>query len=139
MKLHQLQGYIQTILLAEYPDRLLLLDGCCRADVTFIKNYITKTLNRPLNHLKLIVVTHMHPDHAGGARKLRGLTGCNIACANVSGEWYSGLDGKLMHITDILLTRWVANKMKKKQRWLWYPTKLNADFKLNDGEILPNF
>lgn len=139
MKLHQLQGYIQTILLAEYPGKLLLLDGCCRADVTFVKNYITKTLNRPLHHLKLIIVTHMHPDHAGGARKLRELTGCNIACANVSGEWYSGFDGKLMHITDILLTRWVANKMKKKQLWLWYPSKLNEDIKLNDGEKIPNF
>ncbi len=139
MKLHQLKGYIQTILLVEYQDKLLLLDGCCRADVRFICDYITNTLKRPLSHLQLVVVTHMHPDHAGGAHKLRQLTGCKIACANVDGQWYSGFDGKLMHITDILLTRWVANKMKRKQRWLWYPSHLKADIKLNDGETLPNF
>ncbi|MGI3027367.1 MBL fold metallo-hydrolase, partial [Vibrio cholerae] len=27
MKLHTLKGYIQNIYLAEYPDKLLLLDG----------------------------------------------------------------------------------------------------------------
>lgn len=139
IKLHKLDGYIQTILLAEYSDRLLLLDGCSRADVTLIKHFISHTLQRPLTDLTLIVVTHMHPDHAGAAKKLRKLTGCKIATANVSGQWYSGLDGKLMHITDILLTRWVANKKQQKQRWLWYSSTLVADYKLNDGDQLPGF
>lgn len=139
IKLHQISGYIQTILLAEYDDKLMLLDGCCRADVGLIANFITDTLKRPIHHLALIVVTHMHPDHAGGARKLRQISGCKLACANVGGEWYEGIEGKLMHISDILLTRWVANKMKKKQRWLWYPSRLKADIKLNDGDEIPNF
>jgi len=139
IKLHQLEGYIQTILLAEYADKLLLLDGCCRADISFIKHFITDTLKRPLSDLHLVVVTHMHPDHAGAANKLREITGCKIASANVSGQWYSGIDGVLMHITDILLTRYVANKKKQKQRWLWYSSKLIPDYKLNDGDYLPGF
>lgn len=139
IKLHKLDGYIQTILLAEYSDRLLLLDGCSRADVMLIKHFIGHTLQRPLTDLTLIVVTHMHPDHAGAAKILRKLTGCKIATANVSGQWYSGMDGKLMHITDILLTRWVANKKQQKQRWLWYSSTLIADYKLNDGDQLPGF
>jgi len=139
IKLHQLNGYIQTILLAEYPNKLLLLDGCCRADVNFIKDFITQTLQRSLTDLKLIVVTHMHPDHAGAADKLRKLTGCKVASANVPGQWYSGIDGKLMHITDILLTRWVANKKQQIRRWLWYSSTLLTDYKLNDGEHLPGF
>lgn len=139
IKLHKLDGYIQTILLAEYTDKLLLLDGCSRADVSFIKHFITDTLQRPLTDLHLIVVTHMHPDHAGAAHKLRKLTGCKIASANVSGQWYSGFDGKLMHLTDILLTRWVANRIKQPQRWLWYSSKLSPDYKLNNNESLPGF
>ena len=139
IKLHQLEGYIQAILLAEYPDKLLLLDGCCRADVTKIKHFIINTLNRPLTDLKLIVVTHMHPDHAGAAHKLRKITGAKIVCANVPGQWYSGLDGKMMHITDLLLTRWVANRKNQKQRWLWYSSTLKPDFKLEDGDFLPGF
>ncbi len=139
IKLHQLGGYIQTILLAEYADKLLLLDGCSRADVSLIKHYINDTLKRPLTDLTLIVVTHMHPDHAGAAHKLRTISGCEIASANVAGQWYSGFDGKVMHIIDILLTRWVANKKQQKQRWLWYPSTLSPDYRLNDGDFLPGF
>jgi len=139
MKLHHLSGYIQSIYLVEYPDKLLLLDGCCRADTDLIQNFITDTLQRPLSHLKLVVVTHMHPDHAGAAHRLRKLTGCKIASANVDGQWYSGIDGKLMHLTDILLTQWVAGRMKKSKRLVWYPKYLNADILLNDGDILPEF
>tara|TARA_B110001454_G_C12674647_1_gene415316 strand:+ start:401 stop:1150 length:750 start_codon:yes stop_codon:yes gene_type:complete len=139
IKLHQLDGYIQTILLAEYEDKLLLLDGCSRADVLLIKHFINDTLQRPLADLRLVVVTHMHPDHAGAANKLRQITGCEIASANVKGQWYSGFDGKLMHLADLLLTRWVANKKQQKQRWLWYSSKLTPDYKLNDGDSLPGF
>lgn len=139
IKLHQLDGYIQTILLAEYADKLLLLDGCSRADVSLIKNYILYELNRPLTDLTMVVVTHMHPDHAGAAHKLRKITGCKIASANVEGQWYSGFDGKMMHLTDLLLTRWVANKKQQKQRWLWYSSTLKPDIKLNDGDFLPGF
>jgi len=139
IKLHQLDGYIQTILLAEYSDKLLLLDGCSRADVSLLKHYITDTLKRPLTDLHLVVVTHMHPDHAGAAHKLRKISGCKIASANVAGQWYRGFEGKMMHITDILLTRWVANKTQQKQRWLWYSSKLSPDILLNDGDFLPGF
>ena len=49
MKLHTFPGYIQTIYLAEYSDRLLLLDGCCRADVEAIEHYITHDLKRVMS------------------------------------------------------------------------------------------
>jgi len=139
VKLHKLDGYVQTILIAEYTDKLLLLDGCCRVDVSTIKHFIIDTLQRPLTDLRLVIVTHMHPDHAGAANKLRQISGCKIATANVEGQWYSGFDGKLMHLTDILLTRWVASKKHQKQRWLWYSSKLTSDYKLNDGDSLPGF
>ncbi|TPH15700.1 MBL fold metallo-hydrolase [Litorilituus lipolyticus] len=139
MKLYVLSGYIQEILLVEYPDKLLLLDGCSRADVTTVLNFISNTLSRSPSDLKLITVTHMHPDHAGAANKLRKLTGCNIACAKKDTQWYRGFSGKLMHITDILLTRYVANKMQKRQRWLWYSSTLKADIQLTDGDLLPGF
>lgn len=139
MKLHHIDGHIQTILLAEYPDKLLLLDGCCRSDVPMLKKFITQTLQRPFNDLTLVVVTHMHPDHAGAANKLRKITGCKIATANVSGQWYSGIEGRIMHITDILLAKWVAKRMKKPRVNIWYSSQLDADYKLNDSEQLPGF
>jgi glyoxylase-like metal-dependent hydrolase (beta-lactamase superfamily II) len=139
MKLHCIDGYVQTILLAEYPDKLMLLDGCSRADVDNILQFITQNLSRPITDLKLIVVTHMHPDHAGAAHTLRDRTGSKIATANVEGQWYEGFRGMAMHFVDILLTHWVASRLNKKKRRLWYSRKLKADFKLDHEQCLPFF
>jgi len=139
IKLHHIDGHIQTILLAEYADKLLLLDGCCRSDITLLRKFITQVLQRPFNDLSLVVVTHMHPDHAGAAKRLRKITGCKIATANVRGQWYSGLEGRLMHLTDIMLAKWVAKRMKKPRLNMWYSSQLIADYKLNDGDHLPGF
>ena len=113
MHIHTLEGYIQNIYLVEYPDKLMLLDGCCRADVDTVFDYITEQLKRPVTDLKLIVVTHMHPDHAGGAHALRKLSGGKIATSNAPGQWYRGIDGFLMHLTDIALAWWVAGRLNK--------------------------
>jgi len=139
MKLHKLEGYIQSIYLVEYPEKILLLDGCSRADIPVLKTFITQTLQRSFRDLKLVVVTHMHPDHAGAAHKLRDLTGCAIAASNVEGQWYKGFDGKLMHLTDMLLAKWVAKRLNKPASRVWYPSTLNPDHKLDDGQPLPDF
>lgn len=139
MKLHFLDGYIQTIILAEYPDKLLLLDGGSRADINVISQFITDTLSRPLSDLKIIIVTHMHPDHAGGAHKLRKLTGCKIVSANIDGHWYHGFSGMMMHLADIALNHWVASRKNKPKRWLWYSRKLSPDYKLDHLDAIPLF
>lgn len=139
MRIHALDGYIQKIYLAEYSDKLLLLDGASRADIASIKHFITHELQRPFSDLTAVVVTHMHPDHAGAAHKLREITGCCIVSAKKDRHWYSGLDGILMHLTDIALARWVANRKHKPKRNLWYPRKLQPDVRLSDGDRIPNF
>lgn len=85
MQLHRIQGYIQTMYLAEYPDKLMLLDGASRADIPHLEDFIEHQLHRPFSDLKLVVVTHMHPDHAGGAHRLRDLTGCKAQSEKASG------------------------------------------------------
>lgn len=139
MKIHQLQGYIQSIYLVEYQDKLLLLDGCCRADISTLSEFIENTLTRPITDLHTVIVTHMHPDHAGAAHRLRKLTGCTIISANVDGQWYQGLDGIMMHLTDVWLAQWVAKRMKKTKMRLWYQRKLHPNLKLNDGDLIPGF
>lgn len=125
--------------LVEYPEGLLLLDGCCRADIDMLKLFITEELSRPFNDLKLVVVTHMHPDHAGAAHKLRELTGCKIASAKTTTHWYRGVGGRLLHLTDLLLAGWVAGRLGKPRKNLWYSPFLYPDIELNDGEVLPYF
>ena len=139
MKIHHIEGYIQSIYLIEYPDRLMLLDGCSRADIRMLADFITIKLQRSLSDLKLVVVTHMHPDHAGAAEKLRLITGCKIATANIDGHWYKGFDGVLMHLTDILLAKYVAKRMGKPAKLVWYSRKLKADILLDDEQTIPGF
>lgn len=139
MKIHLIPGYIQSIYLVEYPDKLLLLDGCCRADIRTLEHFITDTLGKSFSELQLILVTHMHPDHAGGAAKLRQLTGCKIASANMAKQWYAGLSGRLTHIVDISLAIWVAGRMGKAKKNLWYSPVLIPDYQLNDCDKLPGF
>jgi glyoxylase-like metal-dependent hydrolase (beta-lactamase superfamily II) len=139
MKIHHLTGYIQSIYLVEYPHGVLLLDGCCRADVNMLMRYFKETLQRPMTDLKTVVVTHMHPDHAGAAHKLRKLSGCQIASADKQQHWYRGVNGVLMHWIDVVLTVYVARRLNKPAKYVWYSRKLKADVRLNDGDAVPGF
>lgn len=139
MIIHQIDGYIQQLYLAEYQNKLMLLDGACRADIPYIEHFIVEQLLKPLSCLKVIVVTHMHPDHAGAAHQLRKRTGCMIVSADKSHQWYAGVDGAMMHLTDVLLARWVAKRLKREKKNLWYPRYLHPDVRLRDGDSIPMF
>lgn len=139
MQLHILRGYIQHIYLVQQDTRLMLLDGCSRADVTIVRDFIQQQLGLPLKALKLIVVTHMHPDHAGGAHKLRHLTGACIASHPKARGWYSGILGRTAHLIDVCLTWWVAARLGKRKQHIWYNPILKPDVLLLDGQSLPGF
>lgn len=139
MRIHRIKGFIQNIYLVEYPDKCMLLDGCSRADFTTVKAFFANTLKRPLSDLRIVVVTHMHPDHAGCAHYFRSATGCKIVSANKTTQWYRGLQGRLSHLMDIGLAYWVANKMKRPRRNIWYSPYLQPDYHLNDGDNIPEF
>lgn len=139
MKIHQIEGYIQCIYLIEYPHGLLLLDGCCKCDVPIVENFIVKNLNRPITDLKTVVVTHMHPDHAGGAHKFRQISGCTIASAKKNKHWYHGVNGILMHWIDVVLAMYVGRRLKRGIRNVFYSRKLTPDVKLAEGDHLPHF
>ncbi|MBE0481890.1 MAG: MBL fold metallo-hydrolase [Bacterioplanes sp.] len=139
MHIHTLKGYIQNIFLVEDDHQLLLLDGCCRADVDQVCEFITDTLQRPLTDLRLIVVTHMHPDHGGGAHELRQRTGAPIAAHPKAAKWYSGLAGRTAHLIDLGLTYYVAGRLGNPKRHIWYNPILKPDILLDDEQTLPNF
>ena len=139
MQIHYIEGYIQTILLIEYPDKLLLLDGGCRCDVPVIKAFITDKPQRNVSDLKLVLVSHMHPDHAGGAHLLRKRFGCQIASVNFERQWYQGFNGRLAHTIDLILALYVAHRKGKKISNIYYHPDLKPDIILQDQVCVPNF
>ena len=138
-KIHHLKGYIQSLYLVEYPDKLLLLDGGSRGDVTRIEKFITQTLNRNIDDLKLIVVTHLHPDHAGAAPHLRKKHNIPIAGHPELDYWYNGFFGFIQHLLDTIFAWYVASKSRNKLKRVWYQRSLKPDFELCDGQHLPSF
>jgi glyoxylase-like metal-dependent hydrolase (beta-lactamase superfamily II) len=91
--IHIIEGYISSLYLVEYDDGMLLLDGGCVNDVKRIEDYCKLVLNRSPSDIKLAVVSHMHPDHAGGAVALRKKYGIAIAAHKDVDLWYSGVGG----------------------------------------------
>lgn len=135
----RLEGYIQSMYLAVYPDKIMLLDGGCRPDVTVVLDYIKTNLQRPITDLKIVVITHMHPDHAGGAHKFREITGCLIVSADKQQQWYSGIGGHIMHAVDIGLACYVARRQGRSLKNLWYSAYLQPDVTIMDGDSVPGF
>jgi glyoxylase-like metal-dependent hydrolase (beta-lactamase superfamily II) len=140
-KIHVHKGYVQNNFIIEYKDKLLLTDGACRTDVNSIADFIHIELKRDIKDLKLIVVTHSHPDHAGAANLLRKKFNTPIAAFYEIDLWYSGLGGAMQQISDILQMQFMATQVNKKlsfksQR---YKRILKPDFLLTDRENLPFF
>jgi glyoxylase-like metal-dependent hydrolase (beta-lactamase superfamily II) len=70
-RIHLIEGYISNVILMEYPDKILCVDSGSRPDVRLINEFITEKLKRSMADIKLCVITHMHPDHAGGPWRLK--------------------------------------------------------------------
>jgi glyoxylase-like metal-dependent hydrolase (beta-lactamase superfamily II) len=117
----------------------MLLDGCSKADFSTIANFFEHELKRPLSDLKVVLVTHMHPDHAGCAHFLRRQTGCKIVSSQNSTQWYQGFKGRFSHLIDIFLALWVAGKMKRPKQNIWYSPHLHPDITLSDQQHVPGF
>lgn len=139
MKVHTLTGYIQNIFLVEYSDKLLLLDGCGRADVKKVCSFIQQTLKRPLYDLKVIVVTHMHPDHSGGAEALKRKTNALLISHAKAPMWYSSISGRITYLLDVLLMHWFAKRMGRHLQLSWLSATIAPDIQLEDGTQIPQF
>jgi len=137
--LHKLDGHIADLYIAEYKDRLLLLDCGCRSDHALIVNYITQTIQRPIEHLKLLIVTHLHPDHSGSAMSLSEKYNIPIAAPENINLWYTGLKGSMQHLVDTLLAHIAARRRKMKFLRVSYPKQIQVDYPLNEKSSIPSF
>lgn len=138
-ELHVLKGYIESIYLAVYPDRVLLLDCACICDAPKIARYIDQQLVLPRSPLKLGIPSHAHPDHMGGARTLQECHGFRIAAPPGINGWYRGVPGSIQQWIDVHLAQYVARSNRKPLQDLRYQKTIVADHTLVDGQPLPEF
>ncbi len=137
--IYEIEGYIESIYLVESNKGLLLLDGGCRGDAKRVESFMTEKLHRPVTDIELMAVSHMHPDHAGGAPILRKKFGIPIAAHHKIDNWYKGWRGWLQNRVDRQLARFSARRNGKKWERVAYPRKLNPDYPLHEGDCLPGF
>ena len=137
--LHRFEGHIADLYIAEYADSLLLLDCGCRSDHKLIVNFITKTLHRPLEHLKLLVVTHFHPDHSGSAMSLSEKFNIPVAAPEDINLWYKGSRGSVQHLVDSFLAHIAARSRNMPLQRVSYPKQIKIDHTLKDCSTIPFF
>ena len=106
MHIHPIPGYISTLFLCEYPGgRSLLLDAGSACDVALVKAWCAAHDVAPPS---LVVATHAHPDHMGGAAAWqREPGGVVLAAPARAGKWYEGRWGWVQQRVDICLARMV--------------------------------
>jgi glyoxylase-like metal-dependent hydrolase (beta-lactamase superfamily II) len=136
--LHVIEGYISSIFLLEYDKGMLLFDSGCVNDLNRIEDYC-QSLQRSPRDIKLVVVSHMHPDHAGGAAALRRKYNIPVAAHKDVDLWYSGWGGALQHKVDCFMALEVARRYKRPLQPILYPPVIQPDYQLHDLQVLPGF
>ncbi len=139
IKIHQIEGYISNLFLIEYPEKLLLLDSGSLSDVKRIENFCLNTLKRPVSDIKLVFVSHMHPDHAGGALMFRRIHNLPIAAFYRADLWYRGITGCIQHRLDCFMAQSVRKQNKKPLEKVRYNKRVKPDILLKDNDTLPGF
>ncbi len=138
-ELHEVEGYISSIYLAVYGDKILLLDCGCRSDVPRIERYLRQNLGREPRDIELAIASHTHPDHAGGARILRRRHNVPIGAPRRINAWYRGPSGFFQHKIDTSLAVIVGSLGGHGRENIWYRRRTPVDHSLVHGDTLPQF
>ncbi|MEM1612196.1 MAG: MBL fold metallo-hydrolase [Desulfurococcaceae archaeon] len=71
--IHLVRGRVSNIYIVEHGGGLIVVDAGMNGDSDVLVEYI-KDMNRSLNDVEYIIVTHAHRDHVGGLYPLKGKT-----------------------------------------------------------------
>lgn len=129
---------MSNIYLLEYENGFLMLDCGLRTDIGRIEAYF-RAIGRSPADIKLLVVTHLHPDHAGSAVELRKKYGIPLAASPHIDRWYAGPGGAIQHIIDCYLTRMALVHTGKSGKGIFFSRMVRPDFHLQDEMNLPYF
>ncbi len=64
-------------------ERMIIVDPGNELNVKQLQGYLNSFLQRPLSHIDLIVLTHLHPDHTAGVEALRRVCAAPVAASAI--------------------------------------------------------
>lgn len=85
----QVMRYVYVYLIES--EHCYLIDSGVAGSEQMISQYM-KNIGRDLSEIKGVFLTHAHPDHIGGAAKLKALTGCRIYASKGERRWIEDID-----------------------------------------------
>ena len=110
---------------------IVLVDAGNRPNLTLIAASL-KTLGRSLEHIRLIVLTHYHPDHSGGLSNLVKATSAKVAVHRFEANIIAGekpVPNPFSHSLLATLSQPFLPMLSS--------DPVNVDYLLDDGVVLP--
>lgn len=111
---------------------LALVDAGARGSMGLIESGL-RALGSSLLQVRLIVLTHYHPDHTGNLRKLVEATGAKVAAHEDEADIISG---KREHPSPFINRLW-ARVTRPFLPLLHDPHPTQVDYMIDDGDMLP--
>lgn len=85
----RLSRFVNVVLI--FGGRITLIDTGVKGSEKLIFDYIRQN-NRDYSEIDRIILSHSHPDHIGGAAKIKELTGCRILAHKAEKEWIENIE-----------------------------------------------
>ena len=129
--IHQLRAIGARVTAILGQDGIVLVDAGGRGSLGLIAAGL-QALGASVDQVKLIVLTHYHPDHSGGLRRLAEATRAKVAVHRHEERIISGT-GPCPNPFHNRLLAWVTSPFIH----LLYDHRARVEFLLDDGDALP--
>ncbi|CQR71796.1 Hydroxyacylglutathione hydrolase [Sporomusa ovata DSM 2662] len=85
----KLLRFVNSIII--FGKEITLIDTGIKDSYQKIFSYI-KEQGRSINEIKLLILSHSHPDHIGSANKIKSITDCKVIAHQAEKNWIEDLD-----------------------------------------------
>ena len=129
--LHQLRAFGARVTVLSNGKDALLIDAGGRGSAALIVSGLKALRLRP-EQVSTVVLTHHHPDHAGGLARVAEWTNARVAAHRLD----AGVIGGVEHWPDPRKRGLVA-RVARSVVWALSSRPVTVDMQLEDGDVLP--
>lgn len=74
-----------------YGKKIALIDSAVASSENIILDYLNETGHSP-EEISMVILTHSHPDHIGAAKRIKRLSGCQVAAHYLEKAWIESVE-----------------------------------------------